>query len=726
MAPVGRWEVKADRGDKWAAFTPEDSATLEAAYTSDPAAVFVTKDLSFNKEFDTLYRFDFGKMVQVNTESKKTRHIRRVVDAPPSGKRKAEEDADAPAAKAAKPDPPPPSLAGEVICITGTLSALRAAVVKTLEARGATVVDAVTKKCTMLMCGSGAEGTSKYGIAKAKGVKIVQEEDVLRDGASATSTTVVPSSSSSTEIASSSSAAAAPTSAVLEESEAPAGLTGKSKGQQTKTLIKKGRGVVDTHSGLVDTAHIYEEGEDVYQVTLNQTNIGQNNNKFYIIQLLEADAGGKWWVWTRWARVGQVGQSKLEPCHTLDKAKSNFAAKFCDKTSNQWDDRQDFVKVPGKYMLMDIDYGAEDAEDPGPASPAAAQGVKVPECKLHTRVQDIIKMISDVKMMTAAMAELEIDVKKMPIGKISKGQVKKGYEVLTRIAEALKANKGGAVLASLSSDFYTVIPHDFGMKVPAVINTEAAIHRKIELLDTLADLEIASKLLGTSGSAVPENPIDSAYKRIKCHMEPLDKGSDIYKIILQYVQNTHGKTHTAYTLEVEDVLEIKREGETERFMADVGNRTLLWHGSRLSNFMGILSQGLRIAPPEAPATGYMFGKGIYFADMVTKSANYCHANKKDNVAMMLLADVALGNHYPLKGAKYMDKAPPGYHSTKGLGTMAPDPAVVTTVGGVKVPLGTSVSPPDHAGSSLLYNEFIVYDVAQVNLRYLLKVKFKFK
>lgn len=31
-------------------------------------------------------------------------------------------------------------------------------------------------------------------------------------------------------------------------------------------------------------------------------------------------------------------------------------------------------------------------------------------------------------------------------------------------------------------------------------------------------------------------------------------------------------------------------------------------GSRLTNFMGILSQGLRIAPPEAPATGYMFGK----------------------------------------------------------------------------------------------------------------------
>jgi hypothetical protein len=32
-------------------------------------------------------------------------------------------------------------------------------------------------------------------------------------------------------------------------------------------------------------------------------------------------------------------------------------------------------------------------------------------------------------------------------------------------------------------------------------------------------------------------------------------------------------------------------------------------GSRLTNFVGILSQGLRIAPPEAPKSGYRFGKG---------------------------------------------------------------------------------------------------------------------
>jgi poly [ADP-ribose] polymerase len=56
-----------------------------------------------------------------------------------------------------------------------------------------------------------------------------------------------------------------------------------------------------------------------------------------------------------------------------------------------------------------------------------------------------------------------------------------------------------------------------------------------------------------------------------------------------------------------------------------------------------LFQGLRIAPPEAPVTGYMFGKGIYFADMVSKSANYCCTSPSDPVGLLLLCEVALGN-----------------------------------------------------------------------------------
>ena len=49
-------------------------------------------------------------------------------------------------------------------------------------------------------------------------------------------------------------------------------------------------------------------------------------------------------------------------------------------------------------------------------------------------------------------------------------------------------------------------------------------------------------------------------------------------------------------------------GEGSRFgpFKQMHNRMLLWHGSRATNYAGILSQGLRIAPPEAPIVSEHF------------------------------------------------------------------------------------------------------------------------
>lgn len=63
---------------------------------------------------------------------------------------------------------------------------------------------------------------------------------------------------------------------------------------------------------------------------------------------------------------------------------------------------------------------------------------------------------------------------------------------------------------------------------------------------------------------------------------------------------------------------------------------LLWHGSRIANFVGILSQGLRIAPPEAPVSGYLFGKGIYLADMAEKSIHYCRSAGSAKALILLI------------------------------------------------------------------------------------------
>lgn len=83
------------------------------------------------------------------------------------------------------------------------------------------------------------------------------------------------------------------------------------------------------------------------------------------------------------------------------------------------------------------------------------------------------------------------------------------------------------------------------------------------------------------------------------NLQPLDKNAAEFDIITKYVKNTHAQTHDL-SLEIIDIIKVDRRGESERFRADIGNVQLLWHGSPLSNYIGILSQGLRIAPPEAP------------------------------------------------------------------------------------------------------------------------------
>lgn len=163
-----------------------------------------------------------------------------------------------------------------------------------------------------------------------------------------------------------------------------------------------------------------------------------------------------------------------------------------------------------------------------------------------------------------------------------------------------------------------------------------------------------------------------------------------------------------------------------RYTKDIHNKTLLWHGSRLTNFVGILSQGLRIAPPEAPVTGYMFGKGVYFADMSSKSANYCFTSRESSTGILLLCEVALGEmNEKLHADYYAGNLPPGKHSTKGIGRFAPSPAnAVKLDDGVTVPMGPG--GPTATSCTLLYNEFIVYDVAQIRVRYLLRTKFNYK
>jgi hypothetical protein len=59
---------------------------------------------------------------------------------------------------------------------------------------------------------------------------------------------------------------------------------------------------------------------------------------------------------------------------------------------------------------------------------------------------------------------------------------------------------------------------------------------------------------------------------------------------------------------------------------------------------------LRVAPKDAPSTGYMFGKGVYFADLSSKSANYCFATNENPYGLLMVCEVALGNEHDVTRA----------------------------------------------------------------------------
>eukprot|EP00731_Ephydatia_muelleri_P032016 Em0023g523a len=460
-------------------------------------------------------------------------------------------------------------------------------------------------------------------------------------------------------------------------------------------------------------AHVYCEGATHWEATLNQTQLRTNNNKFYILQLLEEDGKKAYSTWFRWGRVGKTGQSSLtDHGSDLEAAKDCFRKKFLDKTQNNWEEKDNFVKHPSKYDLVAVDFEAEDEPDAGGTEATPSASASVPPSKLDSRVQSLVELICDVRAMEDLVREMKYDSNKAPLGKLSADQIKSGYA--THLYAHVRTST-------------TRIPHCFGMQRPPLIKTKEEVKEKMALLEALGDIQIALKMLGNKREE-KENPVDQHYHGLHCSITPLEHSDKVFSLVEKYVRQTHGKTHTQYTLQVLDVYALEREGEEEVF-ADVGNRQLLWHGSRLTNWVGILSQGLRIAPPEAPSTGYMFGKGIYFADISSKSANYCFATPTKDEGLLLLCEVALGNTHDLVAADYdASKLPNGKHSTKGLGRMVPDPTqTVKLSDGCEVPLGTPIDTglTNKSGYTLNYNEFVVYDMKQVKMRYLVKLRFRF-
>ena len=155
-------------------------------------------------------------------------------------------------------------------------------------------------------------------------------------------------------------------------------------------------------------------------------------------------------------RTGTIyGANKIDEYTSRTDAIHAFHALFLDKTGNQWLERNNFQKLPSKHYPLEIDYGQHADDDRMQKLLDTAQ-LHI-QSKLDASIQDLIRMIFNVETMKQALLAFEIDLTKMPLGKLSKNQLDKAYKVLTEVQTLITNGTTASKTAMIdaSNRFYT-------------------------------------------------------------------------------------------------------------------------------------------------------------------------------------------------------------------------------------------------------------------------------
>lgn len=472
------------------------------------------------------------------------------------------------------------------------------------------------------------------------------------------------------------------------------------------------------------------DGSIIWTCTLNQTNIRNNNNKFYIMQLIKEAKTNKFYVFTRYGRVGYTGSCSTKNYPSQHSAEMFFIKQFRSKTGNNWNfsnNNANFKKVPGKYFLcvMEAPKMTEVKKDD-----KDSKLVKKPPVTVKPEVLSLIKFLSNKKQLTQTMRTLNIDTKRLPLGKISKTQLDTAREILNDIHKNLDTY-GKDKLEDRSSDFYTLIPYSCGMSVPPVIDNKTFIGQLMDLLQDLSQIQVTGQIIKGLGGDT-DHELSEIYHKLDCKIIPMDriKHEKHWKLIETYIKRTHCPTHY-FKPEILEMYQIRNARQNARYKAYLEqcpdlkkNRMLLFHGSRLTNWLGILNKSLLLFPSNVVITGKMFGNGLYFASQSSKSMNYMGCNRSQPIGFLMICEVALGDQLKCTGSNYIrdhNNLPLHKHSTWGMGKTTTDRSqYVRNKNGVVIPCGKLVS--SDVRGSLLYDEFIVYREEQVRPAFLIKIK----
>jgi len=219
-------------------------------------------------------------------------------------------------------------------------------------------------------------------------------------------------------------------------------------------VIIKGTAAVDEKVENSNDYIVLNDNNKDWSATLNMSDLKNNNNKFYKIQILVAEKTNSFYIYNRWGRVGYDGQNSMDPCSDKSDAQRKYDKKIRDKLNKG-------------YFEIEVDYNNEEKNEKEKDKKDKKTSDKKEEKQnsyiFDYSVKNLLELIFDMKLMNQQMKEIGYDSNKMTLGKIIQKMIKNGYDILCSIEAVIKGEKKGD-LFELSSSFYTIIPHNFGFQ----------------------------------------------------------------------------------------------------------------------------------------------------------------------------------------------------------------------------------------------------------------------
>jgi len=428
------------------------------------------------------------------------------------------------------------------------------------------------------------------------------------------------------------------------------------------------------------------------RTTLNFTDVINNNNKYYNLEVQVAK-NGEARIFTQYGRVGGTAAKEYRICNSQSHAETEADKIIKSKT------KKGYVEVKLVQAAVGSDVGKSKVDNSTVSVDALKKaGVQVKEegeqSKLHPEVQDLVRTWFGV---TQEFIELNLDTKKCPLGQLSLDQLTKGKDILEEARKIVHMKKPDIQeLNKLTNLYYSNIPHNFGYRRLDAdglrLDADDKIDKAFDILDVFGDAKNVQAVISKKSA------VDSQYATLNAQLEYVDPTDPTWKWLEAMVHETRASNHSGLgKLKVHKIFKLARNNEEKYFLEtaqeiakkcgkwnpspiysnlvkrrpDVpkelqelyqkANILPGWHGTRRANMIGITTKGLLIRPSGVIHAGSMYGDGIYWAVHSTKSMNYCDvkgsywAQGSNKTAYLFLGDVAFGNQEMAGGSRMYTK-----------------------------------------------------------------------